>query len=82
MLGTNEPVSKCLKTEFTEEALGTLMDDVEQRTRIQTKVDELFSNGIEVRTYSHQAKAEARAKKYPRTSKKDQEINGKRLNTA
>ena len=48
MLGTNEPVFKCLKTEFTEEALGTLMDDEEQRTRIQTKVDELFANGIEV----------------------------------
>ena len=49
MLGTNEPVSKCLKTEFTEEALGTLMDDEEQRTKIQSKLDELFSNGVEVR---------------------------------
>lgn len=50
MLGTNEPVSKCLKTEFTEEALGTLMDDQEQRARIQGKLNELFANGIDVRS--------------------------------
>ena len=49
MLGTHEPVSKCLKAEFTEEALGTLMDDQELKSRIQTKLDELFSQGIEVK---------------------------------
>ena len=50
MLAPNEPVSRCLKTEFTEEALGSLMDDEEQKNQIQRKLDELFSKGVEVRT--------------------------------
>ena len=45
MLAPNEPVSRCLKTEFTEEALGDLMEDEEQK-----KLDELFSKGVEVNT--------------------------------
>ncbi len=48
MLAPNEPVSRCLKTEFTEEALGDLMEDEEQKNQIQKKLDELFSKGVEV----------------------------------
>jgi len=37
-----------LKTDFIEEALGSLMDDPAERSRIQEKIDKLSSVGKEV----------------------------------
>ena len=40
-----ELVHHCLRTEFTEEALGSLMDDPRQKEEIKQKLDILFADG-------------------------------------
>ena len=48
-MGGKTSVSQCLKAEFKEEALGNLMRDPRMKDEIQGKLNELFSDGVEVK---------------------------------
>ncbi|XP_064594682.1 transient receptor potential cation channel subfamily M member-like 2 isoform X2 [Liolophura sinensis] len=45
-----QAVVHCLRSEFTQEALGTLMNDPDRKAKIKTQLDALFSRGEEIYT--------------------------------
>ena len=48
MVEPGENVSETLQKEFTEEALAKLDMEKHQRDRLSARINELFSNGVEV----------------------------------